>query len=85
MARLAARCKLGRARVSLLNALGLHNLLAMAGIISTGASEHLTQLRAADTKELACLSSIDRLSRIYGRLSALRIRITITYSPNPWR
>ena len=83
MARLAARCKLGRARVSLLNALGLQNLIAMAGIIPTDASEPLAQLRAADVKELVCLSSIDRLSRISGRLLALRIRMTITYSPNP--
>ena len=83
MARLTARCTLGHARVSPLNALGLPNLLAMAGIISTGASEHPTQLRAANGKELACLYSINRLGRIIGRLSALSIRMTITYSPNP--
>ena len=79
MTRLTARCTLGRARVFPLNALGLPNLLAIAGIIPTGASEHPTQLRAADGKELACLSSINRLSRIFGRLSVLRIRMTITY------
>ena len=83
MARLAARCTLCRAKDSPLNALGLQNLLAMAGIISTGVSEHPIELRTADGKELACLSSIGRLGRIYGCLSALRIRMIITYSPSP--
>ena len=65
MARLTARCTPGCARVSPLNALGLQNSLAMADIIPIIASGHLTQLCAADGKELVCLSSIDRLSRIF--------------------
>ena len=48
-----------------------------------GESEHLTQLRAAVGRTWPVSVRSLRLCRIYGRLSALCIRMTITYSPNP--
>ena len=60
MARLVARRILGRANVSL-DALGLQNLLTIAAHqhILNGASEHLTQRRAAGRKDQGALCSLD--------------------------
>ena len=83
MARLAARRTLGRARVTRLDALGLRNSCLRRLFSSHDASEHLTQLRAAKGKYLEGPCSLGRSRRVSGRLSALRIRMTITYSPHP--
>ena len=83
MARLAARRTLGRARVTRLDALGLQNSYVRRPFSSHSASEHLTQLRAAKGKYLEGPCSLGRARRVSGRLSALRIRMTITYSPHP--
>ena len=48
-----------------------------------GESEHLTQLRAAIGRTWPVSVRSVRSCRIFGRLSALRVRMTITYSPNP--
>ena len=48
-----------------------------------GESEHLTQLRAAIGRTWPVSVRSVRSCRIFGRLSALRIRMTIAYSPNP--
>ena len=47
-----------------------------------GASGHLTQLCAADGKDLVGLCSLARSPRTSGRLSAPSIRMAISYSPN---
>ena len=46
------------------------------------ASELLTQLRALEGKDLGAPCSLGRPRRVSGRLSALRIRMTISYSPH---
>ena len=74
---------LGRARVTRLDALGLQNSCLRRPFSSHDASEHLTQLRAAKGKYLEGPCSLGRARRVSGRLSALRIRMTITYSPHP--
>ena len=51
--------------------------------LKADAPEHLTQLRAAKGKYLEGPCSLGRARRVSGRLSALRIRMTITYSPHP--
>ena len=52
-ARLTARRTLGPARVTPLDALGLQNSCLRRPLSSHGASEHLTQLRATDGKDLS--------------------------------
>ena len=79
MARLAARRTLGRARVTRLDALGLQNSCLRRPFSSHDASEHLTQLRAADGKGLKGLCSLGRSRRISGRLLAPHTRMMITY------
>ena len=79
MARLAARRTLGRARVTRLDALGLQNSCLRRLFSSHDASEHLTQLRAADGKDLNGLCSFGRSRRISGRLLAPHTRMMITY------
>ena len=81
-ARLTARRTLGRARVTPLDALGLHNSCLRRPLSSHGASEHLTQLRATDGKDLGGICSLGRSRRISGRLSAPHIRMIITCSPH---
>ena len=67
-----------RARAAELACDGRHHL--------NGESEHLTQLRAAVGRTWPVSVRSVRSCRISGRLSALRIRMTITYSPNPrWK
>ena len=82
LARLTARRTLGRARVTPLDALGLHNSFLRRPLSSHFASEHLTQLRAADGKDLGGICSLGRSRRIYWRLSAPHIRMIITCSPH---
>ena len=79
MARLAARRTLGRARVTRLDALGLQNSCLRRLFSSHDASEHLTQTRAADGKDLKGLCSFGRSRRISGRLLAPHTRMMITY------
>ena len=74
-ARLTARRTLGRARVTPLGALGLQNSCLRRPLSSHGASEHLTQLRATDGKDLGGICSLGRSRRISGRLSAPHIRM----------
>ena len=81
-ARLTARRTLGRARVTPLDALGLQNSCLRRPLSSHGASEHLTQLRATDGKDLGGICSLGRSRRISGRLSAPHIRMIITCSPH---
>ena len=50
-----------------------------------GESEHRTKLRAAVGRTWPVSVRSVRSCRISGRLSALRIRMPITYSPNPRR
>ena len=67
-----------RARAAELACDGRHHL--------NGEFEHLTQLRAAVGRTWPVSVRSDRSCRISGRLSALRIRMTITHSPNPrWK
>ena len=67
-----------RARAAELACDGRHHL--------NGESEHLTQLRAAVVRTWPVSVRSVRSCRISGRLSALRICMTITYSPNPrWK
>ena len=67
-----------RARAAELACDGRHHL--------NGKSEDLTQLRAAVGRTWPVSVRSVRSCRISGRLSALRIRMTITYSPNPrWK
>ena len=70
---------LGRARVARLDALGLQNSCLRRPFSSHDASEHLTQLRAADGKDLNGLCSFGRSRRISGRLLAPHTRMMITY------
>ena len=81
-ARLTARRTLGRERVTPLDALGLQNSFLRRPLSSHGASEHLTQLRATDGKDLGGICSLGRSRRISGRLSAPHIRMIITCSPH---
>ena len=81
-ARLTARRTLGHARVTPLDALGLQNSCLRRPLSSHGASEHLTQLRATDGKDLGGICSLGRSRRISGRLSAPHIRMIITCSPH---
>ena len=78
-ARLTARRTLGPARVTPLDALGLQNSCLRRPLSSHGASEHLTQLRATDGKDLGGICSLGRSRRISGRLSAPHTRMMITY------
>ena len=81
-ARLTARRTLGRARVTPLGALGLQDPCLRRPLSSHGASEHLTQLRATDGKDLGGICSLGRSRRISGRLSVPHIRMVITCSPH---
>ena len=69
-----------RARAAELACDGRHHL--------NGESEHLTQLRTAVGRTWPVSVSVRsvRSCRTFGRLSALHIRMAITYSPNPrWK
>ena len=79
--RLAARRTLGRARVTRLGALGLQNSCLRRPFSSHDAFKNLTQLRAAEGKYPEAPCSLGRSRRVSGRLSALCIRMIITYSP----
>ena len=81
---------MSRARVPSLGALGLQNLPSTAVIITQvrPTSEHLTELRAADGKDLAglCLLARSRHTCMYGRLSTPHIRMVFYYrEPQGWK
>ena len=82
LAWLAAHRTLDRARVTQLGALGLQNSCLRRPLSSHGTSEHLTQFRTNDGKDLGGMCSVGRSRRISRRLSAPHTRMMITYSPH---